>query len=331
VLSVLEANDLLEEAEALSAGQAFEELEAILQQAADSELESTPELLHLLANAKWRLGQTKAALDLLRGTAWRFGTLGNSTLYRRHRILHGVLMLEIGALTEAEEHFAYVSWLAHDVGDSFGLGVATMNQGVIADIRCEWDSALGSYQRAIAAFERNGNLSWVPRCQHNMAMTYRQVGQLAKAHSHFDQALLGLSTFGTQGEILCSKAERALLFEVSGDHAFAMKIAEAALKQAESIEDVRSIGELLRVNGILLREEGKVHDARHLLMRGWHIARDYGAKLLEAESLEELAICEAESGSPLGAAAVMSQAAKVFEEIGASMRARMGWTRLNNV
>jgi tetratricopeptide (TPR) repeat protein len=329
VLSVLEANDLLEEAEALSARQAFVELDALLREASGSELEGAPELLHLLANANWRLGRSKIALESVRRTAWRFSTMGNSPLYRRHRILYGVLMLELGELADAEEHFSEVAWLAHDVGDSYGLGVATMNQGVVADIRCEWDSALTSYHRAIAAFERNGNLSWVPRCQHNMAMAYRQIGQLAQAYSHFDLALSGLSAFGTPGEILCSKAEKALLLETNGDHAFAMKIAETALQQAESIGDVRSIGELLRVNGILLRAEAKVQDARHLLRRGWYLARQYGAKLLEAESLVELAICYMESGNYSRATAVMSQAAKVFEGMGASMRARMGWTRLD--
>jgi tetratricopeptide (TPR) repeat protein len=329
VLSVLEANELLEEAEGLSARHAFIELESLLQEASDAELERAPELLHLLANANWRLGRANRALELVRKMELRFSTLGNSQLYRRHRILHGVLMLELGDMRAAEEHFAEVAWLAHDVGDSFGLGVATMNQGVAADIRCEWDSALTAYQRAIAAFERNGNLSWVPRCQHNMGMTYRQIGQLAKAYSSFDQAISGLVAHGTSGEILCSKGERALLLEMSGDHLFAKKIAVSGLRQANIIGDSRSIGELLRVNGILLRAEKNLKDARRFLRQSRRLAHQNGAKLLEAESLEELAICEAESGNYERAAATMSKAASAFEAMGADVRAKMGWTRLS--
>jgi tetratricopeptide (TPR) repeat protein len=329
VLSVLEANDLLEEAEALSARQSFAELDALLREAPETELESSPQLLHLLANANWRLGHINLALEMVKRAAWQFGALGNSPLYRRHRILRGVLMLEAGDLGAAEEYFAEVTWLAHDVGDSFGLGVATMNQGVAADVRCEWDAALTSYQRAIAAFERNGNLSWVPRCQHNMAMTYRQIGQPAKSHSYFDQALAGLAAYGTPGEILCSRAERALLLEMNGDHAFAIKIADTALRQAEIIEDIRCVGELLRVNGILLRAEARVKEARRFLVRSWRVAHRHGAKLLEAESLEELSICYAEIGDYERARVVMARAARVFEAMGATMRARMGWTRLD--
>jgi tetratricopeptide (TPR) repeat protein len=231
-------------------------------------------------------------------------------------------MLELGHVGAAQQDFAEVAWMAHESGDVKGFAISSMNQGVTADVLCEWETALVSYNRAIAAFEDIGETTWISRCRHNMALTYRQLGKLDIARALFDQSYSEVSLNGGLNDILSLKSEMALLYEMAGDHELARKTAANALAAAESAVNPRRIAELLRVNAIIFRAESDARRAILLLRRGLTLARELGVTLLEAELLQELAACHLQLGMRRPALVNSNRAANAFRALGAERRAQ---------
>ena len=329
MLDVLEANELLERAEELCRAGHYYELDGWLRDLPTEAAECSPDFLYLQAKANMHLGKFRKALALVSEAYIHIDYGINGAQHRRYVNLRGVIMLELGQVQAAEECFAEVAWQAHAFGDRRECAISNMNLGVAADVQCEWESAVVAFTRAIGSFEQIGESGWIARCRHNLGMTYRQLGQYTVALMNFDQALTGLTAYGARSEVLRCLGERALLFQFGGDHDAAAKLAASALMEATSIADYPSVAELLRVNGIIKRASEDVEVARGLFVRGLRLARRQGSAMLEAELLEEIAMCEVVRQRPRSAEIALERAARIFVGIGAAMRARAAQKRFD--
>src|SRR2546428_14081338 len=71
--------------------------------------------------------------------------------------------------------------VASRVGDLATTGRCSNNLGIISNLRGRHAEAIGSWEIAVAAFERAGLRQGVAECYHNLAITNRQQGALHPA------------------------------------------------------------------------------------------------------------------------------------------------------
>src|SRR5207249_4939282 len=71
------------------------------------------------------------------------------------------------------DYFTQALMRASRDGDFVMTGRCSNNLGIISNLRGRYAEAIGSWQIAVAAFERAGGRQGVAECYHNLAITYR--------------------------------------------------------------------------------------------------------------------------------------------------------------
>ena len=189
MLSVLEANDLLEEAEALRVKNRFEELRGLLASVPDRVIDAEGSLGYYSGVVAFRAGNYVKALSKVQRAIENLPALENTRIHRRCYHLQGIILIELGRLPESEECLLQASSAAAGAEDLEILANTTMNLGVIADMRCRWDQAIAAFTRARFVFESLTKYRMAAGAHHNLGMSLRQVGLLSDANTHFDHAL----------------------------------------------------------------------------------------------------------------------------------------------
>jgi len=189
--------------------------------------------------------------------------------------------------------------------------------GAIANIRGRRDEALGLYQLAIPAYQRLGNVAGLAQSLHNMAISFRHLGQFENA-SEYEQRAIGYATECANGPLLAlAWLERAELSLHAGDSALAEVGAERAAAQFAKVPDPIREADALRVVGASRLTLGRVAEARLALERGLHLAREHGSRLVEGETLRVLAECFVRLGDREAARRELATAIGLFEVLGA--------------
>src|SRR2546428_3727713 len=75
-------------------------------------------------------------------------------------------------------------------------GRCSNNLGVISSLRGRHAEAIGSWEIAVAAFDRAGVRHGVAECHHNLGITYREQGELDRALAEADRAAAEAEAFG---------------------------------------------------------------------------------------------------------------------------------------
>src|SRR5436305_12506447 len=193
----------------------------LLLRAEDEALRDHPELATLRADAELRTGHPREARQWLTSTLPRIERSGDRAALRKAVNQLGVAEVELGALDDAEHVFGRALELARNDGDDLLVAHATNNMGAIANIRGHREEALALYQLAIPAYQRLGNVAGLAQSLHNMALSFRHLGQLARA-SEYAQRAIGYATESANGPLLAlAWLERAELLLQSGHGALA--------------------------------------------------------------------------------------------------------------
>lgn len=321
MLGVLERNELLDEAERISARRDYRALATFLGALPEDALFGDPELPHLLALAWYQIDRCDLALEMLNGLAERFGSATNNRLYRRRLNLQATCLFNTGDLQNAEQLLLQVLAAASQADDQLFIASATSNLGVIADIRCEWTDAIAAYRRALAAFQRLGDQASIGACYHNLGMTFRQLGHLSESGASFDTALEYFRRLGSPEEIAGTESERALLFLLKDDVERAEKTVARSYTIMSRIGNERMMGEILRVWGIVHLKRQRTFQARTALEQALVLARSSGNSLLEAEVCEEMGQVETFENHDGPADAWRMRAREIYRSAGAITRA----------
>jgi tetratricopeptide (TPR) repeat protein len=194
---------------------------------------------------------------------------------------------------------------------------ATNNMGAIANIRGRRDEALALYQLAIPAYQRLGNVAGLAQSLHNMAISFRHLGQFERAGEYARRAI-GYASECDNGPLLAlAWLERAELSLEAGDAALAEVGATRAADQFGRIPDPIRQADALRVVGAARLARGHAGDAADALARALEIARTHGSRLVEAETLRVFAECLVTRGDLEGGRREMATAIGIFTELGA--------------
>jgi tetratricopeptide (TPR) repeat protein len=329
MLDVMEANELLEQAEILYRCGSFSELVSMLEQVPEDVLFQQRELGWYLTRAHIRLGQHFDALSVIERLTITVIPTVNDRTFRRCVNLNAVLLIFRGDIDRAEDMLLELLNLCQNSDDQWTLAEATVNLGVVADIRTNWNNAIAAYRRALIPFEKLGDVIGMAHCHHNMAMSLRQIGRYERSSANFDLALELYRRASNEQLALACESERALLAVRMGDLYFAECTARRALERSRTLKYHYVDGELLRVLGIILAPTGSA-EARACFDQALDVARDVGALMLQAEVFEELALFELSWGHDRTTAQdYLANAMKLFIEVGTTARAELARQRVD--
>ena len=276
-----------------------------------------PELATMRADAELRTGHPREARQWLTQTLPLIARSGDRAALRKAVNQLGVTEIELGALDAAERVFGQALELARIDGDDLLVAHATNNMGAIANIRGRRDEALAVYQLAIPAYQRLGNVAGLAQSLHNMAISFRHLGQLERA-SEYEHRAIGYATECANGPLLAlAWLERAELSLQSGDGALAEVGAQRAAAQFAKVPDPIREADALRVVGAARLTLDRVIDARSALERGLRLAREHGSRLVEGETQRVLAECFVRLGDREAARSELATAIGLFEVLGA--------------
>ncbi|HEX6938460.1 MAG TPA: tetratricopeptide repeat protein [Longimicrobiales bacterium] len=317
----IDRSELLQRARALDAARDYGGVVELLAPWEAAGFDADPELGYLLAEARRRVGESGAALALLRAIERACRRRGNDRLHRSRLNLLGVLLFERGEITDAVQAWGELLDAASRAGDEDFVARANNNLGVVATLRGDSREALASYQRAITAYQRLGRRRGLAQAHQNLAITFQALGFGWEADAHFRRAIGYAVADGSQDEQARAEQEWALLIlELRRDPGLAQAMAYRALERFRAIGDPAGEGETRRVLGIIALAERNLDVARADLSDARETARELGLRLLEAEAAEALAAVEEAAGRTEAAAALRAAAEAAFAAIGAA-----GW------
>ena len=276
-----------------------------------------PELATMRADAELRTGHPREARQWLTQTLPLIERSGDRSALRKALNQLGVAEIELGALDAAERLFGDALELARVDGDDLLIAHATNNMGAIANIRGRRDEALALYQLAIPAYQRLGNVAGLAQSLHNMAISFRHLGQVENA-TEYERRAIAYATECANGPLLAlAWLERAELLLQAGDGALAEVGAERAAAQFAKVPDPIREADALRVLGAARLTLGRVADARVVLERALRLAREHGSRLVEGETLRVLAECFVRLDDRERARRELATAIGIFEVLGA--------------
>lgn len=275
----------------------------------------------LRAEADLRTGRPRDARDTLAEVLPAIERSGDRRSLRTGLNLRGVAELELGALDEAEQTFARVLELAHNDGDALITARALNNLGALADMRDRFDDAMVMYERAIPSYQRLGDARGLAETHHNLAISLRHRGQLLDAEDH-ERAAISYAN-EARNEMLESLA-RLGLGEVAlarGDAQLAEALARHAAKRFVACNDPLREADALRVLAGSCMSQHKLSAAEDALHTARQLAVANGARLLEAEIRRLATELFMATGRIDEARREATEAARLFEEVGATVKA----------
>jgi tetratricopeptide (TPR) repeat protein len=195
---------------------------------------------------------------------------------------------------------------------------AANNLGAISNLKGAHDAALGSYRLALPTFRRLGKRREIAETLHNIAVSYRDLGELEEADEHerraIDYAAEGIAPrVAAMGRI--GRAEIALR---RGDPHFAEGTAKHAAAALHELHDPLNEGDALRLLGAALAARGRYDEAHEAFTGALDRARERGHAILEGEILRDRAQAYLRHGDAERAQLDAERALAIFRKLGAT-------------
>jgi tetratricopeptide (TPR) repeat protein len=250
---------------------------------AEDLLSGRPEGRLLAATAATRVGEVESgradatmALEEFRERADRDGRM-------RCMNLLGAIAFEQGDMTEARRCFGEGLFLAQELQDTLVIARASNNLASVAHLQGETDDAMSLYRTALLAYTRLGDRHGAAETYHNLAMNFRQRELWSDATDATYQAVRHAELSSEPWLLSLVLAGKAELHLDMGDPALARTVLMRAEALAGEAGDEVGIGEVHRLQGLVLLAEGQPERALAEAERGLAIAQKSGSTLLEGE------------------------------------------------
>jgi len=309
---------LLSEARARVASGAWGDVRALLA-SRESEVRLQPELIALLGEAYLRTHAPRDAVSWLDRAELELRRGGDRVALRRATNLAGVARFELGELEDAESAFHGAFTLGRLDGDDLLLARATNNLGTIANIRGDRAKALTLYQLAIPAYQRLGNTKGLAESFHNIAISYRYLGQLARADEYEQQAIHFAREANVPRLLALGRLERAEISFKAGDAELAEAGARRAAQEFSDMGDKLREADALRLVGAAALAARRFATARQALDMAVALSHQLESALNEAEALFVRAQLSAAQQNTHEAGADARAAIAIYERLGASV------------
>jgi tetratricopeptide (TPR) repeat protein len=151
-----------------------------------------------------------------------------------------------------------------------------------------------------------------------MAISFRHLGQLARAHEYAQRAIAYANESANGPLIALAWLERADLALQAGDPAMAEVSAQRAAVEFGKLPDPIREADALRVVGAARLRLGGLANAQAVLERAEALARAHGSRLVQGETLRVLAECLQARDARRDARDALVTAVTIFDELGAT-------------
>ncbi|HYK12064.1 MAG TPA: tetratricopeptide repeat protein [Gemmatimonadales bacterium] len=246
------------------------------------ELDRSPMLILLNAIGHARLGKLDVGLQWANLALARARQAKDRAVEVRALNVCGAITLERGGLDEATRFFARAQEQALDENDMVTLGRCANNLGIIANIQGDHATAVGAYIRAITAYQKGSNDAGAIESCHNLAITYRELGDLVRSLEFEDAALRHAEQVGDDRLWAQALAGRAEAHVAMGESELALREVRRALVVHRDLKDPVRQAEDLRILASALTATGKSAPAKEALRDVIALSRDHGRPLLGA-------------------------------------------------
>jgi len=268
-----------------------------------------------------RVGQTAHALELARQIEPEVRRHGDRRLIADVVNLTGVALWESGRSAEAEVRFGELLESAVEWDNEEATANACNNLGVLANVRGRRDLALTYYQRALAAYQRLGNVGGLSQTHHNLGISYRDLRFDREADAHFGRAVELAEESRQEDVIALAEVERANLRVRWGDGRLAGEMARRALERFRRVSDPTGAAQAIRVLGLAARAEERDDEAAARFDEALEIARTHDDALLRAEVQRDRGALLRDRGDPAAAREALADSMENFAQIGAAAEA----------
>jgi tetratricopeptide (TPR) repeat protein len=230
----------------------------------------------------------------------------------------GVVCFVLGDLDEAAGAFSEALDLASQNDDLLLLARASNNLGAIANMQGKHATALGHYRLAVPAYQRVGQARGIAEGYHNLAITFRDLGELEEADENERRAI----EYATDGAVprlaAMGRIGRAEIALRRGDARLAEMTARMAAEELERLGDPWHEADAHRVVGVASGAQGHLADALVAFDRALVIARSRGHSLNEADTLRDRAILMLRQGEREWGERDARTAIEIFRKLGAA-------------
>lgn len=311
------SDPILERARASADAGAWGEVLALLEpRAAGCGRDGASALLY--GEALLYTGHERKAVHWLRETEPRLGEAGDRPSQRRAVNMIGAAWLALGELEDASAEFARALELATQAEDLLVFARATNNLGAIANMQGDHERALSHYRLALPTFQRLGQRRGLASSYHNLAITYRDLGELEESDEHELRAIEHATEGGVPRLAAMGRVGRAEVALRRGDAAFAETTARIAREEFARLRDPQNEADASRLIGAACTAERRYADAMEAFDRALEIARDRGHALNEAETLRDRSALHMAQGRRAEAFEDARTAMAIFDRLGAT-------------
>ncbi|HEX6600309.1 MAG TPA: tetratricopeptide repeat protein [Gemmatimonadaceae bacterium] len=271
----------------------------------------------LYAEALMRLGNERKALGWLNEMEPRLGDGGDRAAQRRALNMIGVASLTLGQLEDASAAFARALDMASQADDPLVLARATNNLGTIANLQGDHERALSHYRLALPTFQRLGQRRGLASSYHNLAITYRDLGELEESDEHELRAIEHATDGGVPRLAAMGRVGRAEVALRRGDAALAETTARIAREEFARLGDPQNEADASRLVGAACTAQARYVDGLEAFDRALEIARERGHALTEAETLRDRSELYLAQGKVAEAREDARVAMTIFDRLGA--------------
>jgi tetratricopeptide (TPR) repeat protein len=307
---------LLATARDLAAAGSWRELVVLLAPRAESDTPTGEESL-LYAEGLMRSGEERQALAFLRDVEPELADGASRAQHRRAVNMIGVASLVLGELEAANAALARALELATRDDDLLMMAQATNNLGAIANMQGRHEDALWQYRLALPMLQRLGQPRLLAEGYHNMAITFRDVGELIEADEHEVRAIEYASDAAAPRVAAMGRMGRAELSLRRGDAPLALTSAQLAVEEFARLGDPANEADAHRLVGVACGAQQRYDEAFAAFERALAIARAHGHALTEAEALRDRVEVRLRSGTRTLARKDAEAAIAIFERLGA--------------
>lgn len=287
-----------------------------------TDLEQSPALALLYGIAQARLGRHDDGQRWANVALSRARERGDSAVEARALNVLGAIAFETGRIDDAAEHFRQGAASSERIGDHETLGRCSNNLGSVAHLRGEYARAINSYTTARTAFERANLSAGIAETLHNLAMTYRDLSDRAKALETANRAVEKATEAGDLSLVAHARGGRAEIRLLAGEPAAAQPELEQALVVHRKVGNVVGEANDLRVLAGVRAELGETEEAERLLRDVIERANRYERPLLAAQAERDLARLLHRAGRTAEAGDWARRAQAHYRQLGAEAEVR---------
>jgi tetratricopeptide (TPR) repeat protein len=272
----------------------------------------------LLGKLAWHEGAYEAAataFEKARAIALR---LDAAELRARAEIGLGGVHFARGEYDRARQFYQGVR--ANPCGAGFD-GIVQLNLGNIANIQGDSDAAYEHYEKARGFFTASGEPGYLMKVYHNLGMLHADRLEWEQADEAYESSWGLAEQIGDREALGIITMNRSELSCAMGRYAVAVQQCDAALAIFAEIGAEVPRGTTLRWKGRALRELGQYTLAERALTEAMRIAHRAQARLLEAETMQELGGLLVLAGDPGSAKRWLRRALDLFTTLGATREA----------